>query len=318
MVNILYLVLPLLAFLFLLLFFYYNARRTRLAGDGEYTGRSFPLAKIILAVLAIIIYGYIIMSYELMLWQQGVATLIAIIIVWVIWKKSISNQESQTPETSTTVTVILIIAYAVIFVIILYPILYFFSEQSITFCGNNWEKKVKILSAESWKNNTDSDGNCRLTGGGKIGFYTQIFSRIKIIPAERSPTDFEFTVGDSYKAGSKKTDISCRRIGSAKFGYYDPYFDYKNSGDTKNKTDNQCVEYYPNPQEITLSRSATGWERRLQLSIADNPLAEMSLGEGNHRPTTGNVTFYSSQISIAEIKIYCDERCWGERILNLW
>lgn len=202
----------------------------------------------------------------------------------------------------------------IIFAIFILP---FLPEKTITFCGDKWKKDIDILSATSWNIKEDLDGNCVLVGSGKISIPTQIFSRIKIIPAEKSPTDFEFKVGEYYTAGSGITGTPCRPIGWVSYAplFYQPYFAYNNN--MKDKTDNKCVEYYPNLQDITLSRSVTGWERNLQLSIADNALAEMMLGSGNHQPATGGVTFYSSQIDIAEIKIYCDMRCIIERISNL-
>ncbi len=216
-----------------------------------------------------------------------------------------------------------IIAGIILVVVVFYLYWAIVPEQEITFCGNDWNKSVSIISAGSWRTDTDSDGNCMLFGSGSIGFNDQIFSAIKIIPAEKSPTDFEFSIGGgAYKAGSGTTETSCRFAGMLKYDsngqlqkYYDPRFSY--NGDAEHT--NECVEYYSVPQDITLSRSVTGWERTLQLSIANNPLAEMKLDPGNHRPTTGEAEFYTPQdINIAGIKIYCDMRCQGEKILNIW
>jgi len=86
MVNMLYLVLPLVVFLILLFSLFYYARRKRLIEEGEEPDQPLPIVKIILAITAIIISVYIIMSYELALWQQGVIAVMLIVVSWFIYR----------------------------------------------------------------------------------------------------------------------------------------------------------------------------------------------------------------------------------------
>lgn len=211
--------------------------------------------------------------------------------------------------------ILLVMLLLVAGVIVMIPGLYYFGAQEVTFCGDDWKDSVGIISNGSWNTTTDLDGNCALAGSGTISFDTEIFSRIVIIPAEKSPTDFEFKVGNFYTAGSKLTGEQCA-ASPKPLTFYAPYFYYSYDSKT-NRVDSEninCVQYFDTAQKITLSRSWDWPERKLQLSIGDTLLAPMGLGEGKHGPTTGLTTFYSSQISIAKIKIYCDEPCRWEKI----
>ncbi len=213
--------------------------------------------------------------------------------------------------------IVILIAAVIVFVPLLYIWPYWPTGKDIMFCGDDWKKSVGI-SAGNWRVDKDFDGNCMLTGNGTLDLGNRIFGRIEIIPLKESPKDFEFKVGNFYTANVMVTWNPCRDVGmtSQPSQYYAPRFYYSYDSDWEHRTKNICTTYYETPQSIILSRSFWNFfdDRILQMVIGDNLMAVMLMGEGNHEPATGNVTFSSNQIGISEIKIFCDERCVWERI----
>lgn len=234
------------------------------------------------------------------------------------FKKISEQQETPEAEISTRGDKVLGAIFTIIILVFVVTVIFFFywqikPEREIVFCGTEWNNDV-ILFENGWKPDADRDGNCWLKGenGSMLGIRNlSTFSAVSIIPYDEAPLDFEFKVGELYMAGAQKGKPCRRNAPSA----YEPYFSYDRNNGTMV---NHCVEYFKPAQAITLSRSISGWTRALQLSIADNPLADMELGERKYEPSTGTVIFYSSRINIVKIKIYCDMRCRGERVWYQW